>query len=159
MAICFYKEFGELGYLASYSNHGFHKEGVYWKTVEHYYQAHKFKDEKIRNLIINAETPKIASTIGRDRSNILRDDWEEVKNIIMYEGVLAKFLAHTDLAKKLLDTGSEKIVEETFLRGDLVKFAKIFPTQEMMKQDFTKIYEFVKRSTADIEAEHLREAQ
>ena len=113
MAICFYKEFGELGYLASYSNHGFHKEGVYWKTVEHYYQAHKFKDEKIRNLIINAETPKIASTIGRDRSNILRDDWEEVKNIILYEGVLAKFLAHTDLAKKLLDTGSEKIVEET----------------------------------------------
>ena len=54
---------------------------------------------------------------------------------------------------------NEKIVEETFLRGDLVKFAKIFPTQEMMKQDFTKIYEFVKRSTADIEAEHLREAQ
>ena len=54
---------------------------------------------------------------------------------------------------------NEKVVKETFLRGDLVKFAKIFPTQEMMKQDFTKIYEFVKRSTADIEAEHLREAQ
>lgn len=53
---------------------------------------------------------------------------------------------------------NEKVVEEIFLRGDLVKFAKIFPNQEMMNDDFAKIYEFVKRSTADIEAEHLREA-
>lgn len=57
-----------------------------------------------------------------------------------------------------ISTENEKVVEEIFLRGDLVKFAKIFPNQEMMNDDFAKIYEFVKRSTADIEAEHLREA-
>ena len=52
---------------------------------------------------------------------------------------------------------NEKIVEEIFLRGDLVKFAKIFPNQQMINDDFQKIYDFVERSTADIEAEHLRE--
>jgi predicted NAD-dependent protein-ADP-ribosyltransferase YbiA (DUF1768 family) len=31
----FYKEFGDLGYLANYSNHGFSIDGVYYKTVEH----------------------------------------------------------------------------------------------------------------------------
>ena len=36
MAIEFYKEFGDLGYLANYSNHGFYKNGIYYKTVEHF---------------------------------------------------------------------------------------------------------------------------
>ena len=62
--IRFYKEFGDLGYLATYSNHGFYKENIYWKTSEHYYQAHKFLDLAVRQLIINASTPKEASNIG-----------------------------------------------------------------------------------------------
>lgn len=113
MAIYFYKEFGELGYLASYSLHGFNKDGIYWKTVEHYYQAHKFDDDEVKNMIINAQTPKIASTIGRDRKYKLREDWEQVKDKIMYDAVLAKFLEHPDLAEKLLKTGEEEIIEET----------------------------------------------
>ena len=48
----FYKEFGELGYLANYSNHGFTKDGVFYKTVEHYYQSEKFDDPEIKNKII-----------------------------------------------------------------------------------------------------------
>lgn len=113
MAIYFYKEFGDYGYLASYSAHGFYKDGINWKTVEHYYQAQKFADDTVRNLIINAETPKIASTIGRDRKYALREDWDQVKNDFMYDAVLEKFLVHTNLAEKLLATGDEEIVEET----------------------------------------------
>ena len=56
-----------------------------------------------------------------------------------------------------ISTENEKIVEEIFLRGDLVKFAKTFPTKELMQKDFGEIYDFVERSTVDIEAEHLRE--
>ncbi len=51
---------------------------------------------------------------------------------------------------------SEKIIEEIFLRGDLVKFAKTFPDQEMMTQDFEHLKKFVKNSTKDVEAENLR---
>lgn len=113
MAIYFYKENGEWGFLASYSLHGFEKDGIYWKTVEHYYQAQKFYDDDVKYLIINADTPKEASRIGRNPKYKLREDWEEVKSEIMYEAVLAKFLSHKDLAEKLIETGNEEIVEET----------------------------------------------
>lgn len=51
---------------------------------------------------------------------------------------------------------NEKIVEDIFLRGDLVKFAKTFPNQSMMEKDFDDLKSFVKRSSKDLEAEQLR---
>ncbi|WP_292010345.1 hypothetical protein [Chryseobacterium sp.] len=51
---------------------------------------------------------------------------------------------------------NEKVVEEVFLRGDLVKFAKTIPDKETMEKDFTDIKEFVKRSSKDLEFENLR---
>lgn len=51
---------------------------------------------------------------------------------------------------------NEKIVEDVFLRGDLVKFAKTFPDQTTMEKDFADIRDFVKRSSKDLEFENLR---
>ncbi len=51
---------------------------------------------------------------------------------------------------------NEKIVENIFLRGDLVKFAKTFPDQPTMETDFNDMKTFVKRSSKDLEAEQLR---
>lgn len=51
---------------------------------------------------------------------------------------------------------NEKIIEDVFFRGDLVKFAKTFPDQQMMEKDFNEIKDFVKRSSKDIEFENLR---
>lgn len=113
MAIYFYKEFGPLGYLANYSNHGFYKDGIYYKTVEHFYQSKKFLDLKLQNKVIGAETPKEASNIGRDKNNKLRDNWFKMKQDIMLEGVLEKFRQNKDILIKLLNTGNEEIVENT----------------------------------------------
>ena len=111
--IRFYKEFGEYGYLATYSNYGFFKDGVFWKTSEHYYQAQKFMDSDTKIRIQNAETPKIASTIGRDRNLNLRSDWEEVKQDVMFDAVYYKFKQNKDILQKLLNTGDAKIIEAT----------------------------------------------
>lgn len=51
---------------------------------------------------------------------------------------------------------NEKIVEEIFVRGDLVKFAKTFPDQNTMQNDFEAMKTFVKRSSKDLEMEQLR---
>lgn len=51
---------------------------------------------------------------------------------------------------------NEKIVEEVFLRGDLVKFAKTFPGPDTMQKDFSDMRGFVKRSSKDLEVEQLR---
>lgn len=74
----------------------------------------------------------------------------------------ADVLLTEDLIALMKDTNrismeNEKVVEEVFLRGDLVKFAKIFPSQSLMEKDFEMILDFVERSAQDLEAEHLRE--
>lgn len=51
---------------------------------------------------------------------------------------------------------NEKIIEDIFLRGDLVKFAKVFPDQDTMLTDFDRLKTFVKRSSKDLEDEQLR---
>ncbi|WP_347217761.1 BatD family protein [Chryseobacterium sp.] len=63
-----------------------------------------------------------------------------------------------DVMKKnnTISQDNEKIVEEVFLRGDLVKFAKTFPDQTIMEKDFADIRDFVKRSSKDLEFENLR---
>lgn len=51
---------------------------------------------------------------------------------------------------------NEKVVEDIFTRGDLVKFAKVFPTEDMMDKDLNSIKAFVKNSIKDIEFENMR---
>ena len=51
---------------------------------------------------------------------------------------------------------NEIIVEDIFLRGDLVKFAKTFPDQMMMEKDLEDMKTFVKRSSKDLEMDQLR---
>jgi IS1 family transposase len=51
---------------------------------------------------------------------------------------------------------NETIVEEIFLRGDLVNFAKTFPNQAIMEKDFEDMKTFVKRSSKDLEMDQLR---
>ncbi len=51
---------------------------------------------------------------------------------------------------------NEKVIEDIFLRGDMVKFAKTFPDQTAMQKDFDDIIALVKRSSNDLEFEKLR---
>lgn len=85
-----------------------------------------------------------------------------VRNFILNQfNIPADVLLTEDLIEVMKRTNSispenEKIVEEIFLRGDLVKFAKTFPDQPVMEKDFNDIRDFVKRASKDLEAENLR---
>lgn len=59
--------------------------------------------------------PNKAKRLGR--SVHLRDDWELVKDNIMYDIVLSKFAQNKDLRKKLIDT-KDFYLEETNTWGD-----------------------------------------
>jgi N-glycosidase YbiA len=112
MTVYFYSTEGIHGGFSNFSRHGFEKDGHYYKTNEHYFQSMKFAHApEHRDAVIQASTPKLAASIGRDRKRPLREDWESVKDNIMREGVLAKFETHTDIRKILLDTGDEDIIE------------------------------------------------
>lgn len=73
----------------------------------------------------------------------------------------ADVLLTDDLIEMLKQNNSispenEAIVENIFLRGDLVKFAKTFPDEIAMQNDFDAMKTFVKRSSKDLEIEQLR---
>jgi len=116
MTIYFYKVWEPYGCFSNFSLHPIQLEGTYWQTVEHYYQAQKFvgtENQGLIQVIRDAPTPMEAAKLGRDRTLKLRPDWEQVKPQVMWQGVLTKFLTHTDIQAILLDTGEELIVEDS----------------------------------------------
>ena len=70
--------------------------------------------------------------------------------------LLTDDLIHLMKENNTISQDNEKVVEDVFFRGDLVKFAKTFPDQQTMEKDFSEIRDFVKRSSKDIEFENLR---
>ena len=51
--------------------------------------------------------------MGRSRQHPLRNDWENIKDKVMYDAVLAKFTQHQDIQQILLNTGEQSIVEDS----------------------------------------------
>jgi N-glycosidase YbiA len=111
--IFFYSTQGEYGFFSNFSRHSIVLGGHTWPTVEHYFQAQKFAGTEHLGTILHAGSPTIAARMGRNRQRPLRSDWEQVKDEIMHEALLAKFTQHPDLCAKLQVTGDARIVEHT----------------------------------------------
>jgi ribA/ribD-fused uncharacterized protein len=111
-AIKFYSASDALyGCFSNFSNHAVFINGKEYPTTEHYFQAQKFAGTEYEETVRLAKTPAEAKELGRGGS--LRADWEQVKEDIMKEGLLAKFIRHKDARKSLFSTGSYNIVEHT----------------------------------------------
>jgi ribA/ribD-fused uncharacterized protein len=116
MTIYFYKAYEPYGCFSNFSPHSIKINGVYWRTVEHYYQAQKFvgtPDAVIIPVIHTVETPEEAAALGRCCTRKMRLDWEQVKTKVMREAVLKKFLSHADIREVLLTTGDQLLVENS----------------------------------------------
>lgn len=111
--IKFYKVNDQYGCFSNFSKHSFIIDGVLYKTAEHYFQSKKFEGTKFEKEIILAQTPMIAAKMGRDKNKPLRENWEYIKDKIMYEAVIAKFKANEDIKNTLILTKEELIVEAT----------------------------------------------
>jgi N-glycosidase YbiA len=90
-------------------------QGVTFKTSEHYFQALKFQptDKAAFDEIVAADNCMEVTKIGRDRSRILRPDWEQVKRDVMFDALVAKYFTHDQLFDILILTGDSKLVEHT----------------------------------------------
>ena len=91
MPIYFYSRTDRYGDFSNFSTHGFECDGKYWRTVEHYFQAQKFLGTVHAEKIRLARTPADAKSLGRSTQLALRSDWEAVKDLIIFTGVLKKF--------------------------------------------------------------------
>jgi ribA/ribD-fused uncharacterized protein len=114
MTIFFYSSHEEpYGCFSNFSRHGIEMDGIWWPTVEHYFQAQKFAGHAYAEQIQHAFTPKQAAEMGRSRKQPLRPDWEEVKDGIMLNALIRKFETHHGPRTLLLGTKEEAIVENS----------------------------------------------
>ena len=109
-------------------------DGKNWQTTEHYFQSQKFSDTCYSEIIRNAKTPNIARILAlqktgggykwrtdlnpiiiesKEKGIKIREDWEEIKEEIMYKTVKEKFLQNEHLKAKLLGTENTPIIEES----------------------------------------------
>ena len=82
--------------------------GLTFQSNEAAFQAQKTLNEGQRRKFTKL-APNKAKAKGRNV--LLREDWEEVKDQIMYEICLAKFSQNENLKEKLLATGDEELIE------------------------------------------------
>lgn len=83
--------------------------GIYYPTVEHYFQSEKTIDEMEKFNIIHASSPNTAKGFGRHCT--LCPNWENIKDSVMLRGVQEKFRQNKNLKEKLLATGNAILIE------------------------------------------------
>lgn len=111
--IKFYRVNEPYGFLSNFAPYPIYIDNEVWKTVEHYFQVSKFEDATLRLKIKEMDSPMMAASEGRSKINILREDWDEIKEEVMRKAVLYKFLQHPKLRRQIILTGNSKLVEHT----------------------------------------------
>lgn len=103
------KFYGKYRFLSNFGEGQIEYEGEVYLTSEHFFQAAKTIDDAEQKFVRIAPTPGEAKKRGKKIT--MREDWDEVKDGIMRKALRLKFEQNPELAKKLLATGDQKLVE------------------------------------------------
>ena len=95
-------------YLSNFFTAPVRYDGITYQNNEAAFQAQKCINPRDR-IAFAGLPPNRAKAMGRRVK--LRKDWEDVKNRIMYEICLAKFVQHKGLREALLSTKDEELIE------------------------------------------------
>ena len=112
--ICFHNPNEENGYLSNWYPAAFTTDGVTFSTMEQYMMYRKavcFGDVKVAEQILATEDVAEIKALGRLVSGYDESLWNGVRQIVVYEGLLAKFSQSLDLRKQLKETGSAVLAE------------------------------------------------
>jgi ribA/ribD-fused uncharacterized protein len=111
--IKFYSESQAWGEFSNFALYPIKLDGKIWQTSEHYFQAQKFEDKNYKEKIRKSISPMKAAELGRSRKIKIKQNWDRIKDNVMYTVVLAKFTQHQELKEILLNTSNFKIIEHT----------------------------------------------
>lgn len=107
--------FGEYRWLSNFYPTVVYFDGMRFRTVEHAYQAAKTDDIEKKIEIQKCGSAGEAKKIGKTVE--LRPNWDNERLRVMEILVRRKFSTNEYLAKKLIETGNQKL-EETNTWGD-----------------------------------------
>lgn len=112
--ICFHNPDEENGYLSNWYASDFLYHGVKFLSMEQYMMYQKalyFHDKVIASQILATNDVARIKSLGRSVANYNESDWNGVRQIVVYEGLLAKFRQNEDLKTKLKETGESLLAE------------------------------------------------
>ena len=112
--ICFHNPDEENGYLSNWYLSDFNVDGIQYSSMEQYMMYQKaicFKDYEIAKKILKTDNVAEIKTLGRKVSNYDDHIWNGVRQVIIYEGLLQKFLQNEELKNQLLSTKNAILAE------------------------------------------------
>ena len=102
------------GYLSNWCPSRFDFNGITYSSMEQFMMHRKalcFGDVASASLILDADDPAEIKLLGRGVSNYDECIWNGMRQIVVFEGVLAKFSQNVEMLERLLATGDEMIAE------------------------------------------------
>ena len=112
--VCFHNPDECNGYLSNWYLSDFKVNGIKYSSMEQYMMYQKavtFNDYETAEKILKiSDTGKIKA-LGRAVKNYNDNVWNGLRQIIIYEGLLAKFSQNETLRDKLLGTGDDILAE------------------------------------------------
>lgn len=112
--VCFHKPDEENGYLSNWYLSDFTIGGIKYSSMEQYMMRSKavcFHDEAIAKEILKTNDVAEIKDLGRKVAGYDENIWNGLRQLIVYEGLLAKFSQNEDLKNQLKATGKAYLAE------------------------------------------------
>lgn len=106
--ICFHNPEEENGYLSNWYLSKFKVNRIEFSSMEQYMMYKKavcFKDNDIAEKILSTTNVAMIKVLGRKVKNYNDSYWSGIRQIVVYNGLMAKFVQNEELKSKLLSTG------------------------------------------------------
>lgn len=112
--ICFHNPNEENGYLSNWYLSDFSVDGIEFTSMEKFMMYRKaicFGNEAIAKEILASKDVAYIKKLGRLVANYNENIWNGLRQLIVYEGLRAKFTQNYFLKQKLLDTQDAMLAE------------------------------------------------
>lgn len=112
--ICFHNPNEENGYLSNWYLSPFTVEKKNFSSMEQFMMYRKaiyFGDEAVAKNILSTDDASQIKVLGRQVKNYDEHIWNGIRQIVVYEGLLAKFSQNEDLKDRLKSTGEAILAE------------------------------------------------
>ena len=112
--VFFWKKSEPFGFMSQWYAAPFEVNKIRYESCEAFMMHQKavlMGDHTIARVILQTKSQAEIKALGRKVRNFDAKLWDEKKYEVVLEGNVAKFMAHKDLADKLLATGDKILVE------------------------------------------------
>ena len=112
--LCFHNPDEENGYLSNWYMSQLHVNGIGFSSMEQYMMYKKavcFRDDVIAEKILETDEVGTIKELGRMVAGYNENYWNGIRQIVVYEGLIAKFSQNDKLREGLLHTKDQILAE------------------------------------------------